>query len=53
MTFTTVIQPQTPHAGVAVPSDPASRLIAIVQLDSGSPLEPVAAATGRILPILT
>ncbi|MEC7914636.1 MAG: hypothetical protein VX918_10255 [Chloroflexota bacterium] len=40
MSFTTVSQPQTRLGGVAVPSENASRLIADVQLDDGSPLEP-------------
>ena len=31
----TVNQPQTRLAGVAEPSDPASRLIVVVQLDDG------------------
>ena len=34
-TFTTVNQPQTLPAGVAEPTDPASRLIADVLLDDG------------------
>jgi len=37
-TFSTVNQPQTGLAGVAEPTDPASRLIADAQLDNGSPL---------------
>ena len=36
--FTTVNRPRTPHAGVEEPT--ASRLIAVVQLDNGFPLEP-------------
>ena len=34
-----VIQTQTLIAGVAVPTENASRIIAIVQLDDGFPLE--------------
>ena len=43
-----VNQPQRQHAGVAEPTAPASRLIAVVQLDDGSPLELGVVATGRV-----
>ena len=46
-TSTTVNQLQRRHAGVAEPSDPASRLIADVQLGDGFPLELGVAATDR------
>ena len=36
-TFTTINQPQILLAGVAVPSETASRLIATAQLDDGFP----------------
>ena len=42
-----VNQPQTLLAGVAEPSENASRIIAIVQLDDGFPLELEVVATGR------
>ncbi len=40
--------PQTRLAGVVEPSETASRLIADVQLDDGSPLEAGVVATGRV-----
>ena len=43
-----VSQTQTLLAGVAEPTAPASRLIAVVQLDDGSPLELGVVATGRV-----
>ena len=46
--ITTVNQPQTLLAGVAVPTDPASRIIAGVPLDNVFPLMPGAVATPKI-----
>ena len=43
-----VNQTQTRLVGVAEPTAPASRLIAVVQLDDGSPLELGVVATGRV-----
>ena len=45
--FTPVNQPQTRLAGVAEPTETASRLIADVQLDDGSPLELEVVGFGR------
>ena len=45
-TFTTINQPQILLAGVAEPTENASRLIADVQLDGGFPLEPGVVGSG-------
>ncbi len=42
-----VSRPQTRLVGVAEPTEPASGLIADVQLDDGFPLEPGVVATDR------
>lgn len=52
-TFTTVNQPQRRLAGVAKPTEPASRLIAFAQLDTDFPLMPEAVGFGRVQAVHT
>ena len=48
-----VNQPQTRLSGVAVPSETASRLIAVVRLDNDFPLMPGVVATDRVMIVHT